>query len=680
MTGQGSAFRSGRTGSDVQGLFMAAAASAIAAPAGPVHTVTSQAEFDAVIAANTNVELSGATIRIAGGLWSTMLQLPGGMSFAPRLNIVGVAGHKLPGLRFGQGILAGVNFVGLKIQHQNWPATGACVQFQSATTIDDLTFDRCEIWHGYGAGLAQMNEGTIYPEYARTSNVVDVGLTPQTVALNWRDGVNALGSIQFFNRGSLDVEVRLGASPSAAAAASPTTCQPGRKPFLGADPSTAAYMHISCPTASGGQTVQCNARTEQGMAEYLASAFSSSGSGSTTGDVEFRDCHLHDLATAFKFLPPIRGHLDLFRNRTQRIYGDVIAQGFPEDPDSKIAAASNFLDMPFCRSGLPENQNGDAGDPHGDIFQLYNKPPPALPSGEFVFVDNVVGVPANLRLADSVGNQGGVYCDESCGYRDCYVVGNVLLLNDGGSNAITFSGQSRADYIYVAGNVAFAADNPNANGGRVDVPSSATEMLGRSFIAGNIVNKITLAQTAGFENIGLLDNVTSDGGPAMTSLVADAAGLRTATTAAQVRAKCAGVGAALGRGLAYVASAIDVNADRASGVLLYEKLHPGVTFQGRSGRTAGATVTSEIAKVLGGGAAMPVTITGGQYQITADQAGTTVLQAWTSSPGVISRGQFVQVRATASGVSGATVTITLTIDRGTGNGGPVSTQVAYTTA
>ncbi|OBV11211.1 hypothetical protein [Erythrobacter dokdonensis] len=609
----------------------------------PDYIVTSRAEWDTVFA-NDAATLAGKIVEVAAPIAEAVNITNRDFSAAgaPLTIRSANAGSFLGRLEL-YTLVRGVDFSGLNFQLTGWPkAFDACVQFGTGT-FDQLRFvNGTTFRHGYGASLANIDTSADLPEYERIDNVQTATTTSATYALTWKDPAATQGMIEFFNRGANSVRVAVGGSDVVATGSSQLVNAGARFRFGGLNPTTATHFAVLATTG----TSEVNARTEIGLATYLGSAFQAFGSASMQS-IEIRNCLFRDLVNGAKGLGT-PSSVVVMDNDFDRIYADIIA--VPPAAGGSGRFLRNIATIPFCRSGIAENLNGDAGDPHGDIIQMF---------GAGAGTISNVRIAGNRMRATALRTgvtQQGVFIsdnDTNPSYADFVIISNTfvggstfqLAIGEGAFSArdTLVHGVSILDYSNVA--------NP-APTVKIDTDQGGSVYVGKS-IYGQLVVFAEAPQQDG--NLRLPDAAS----PA--AVFPNLGNLAAATTRAEIEAALATAAEGAGLGAVATANAIDWTTTDPEAVILWENVPSGVHWNPLTQQDPDTLITLPLRKVLNKRPDQPVSVTAGTEWRSVDTDGTTEVQAWTSSPGTIQPGQFIQIRGTTA-ASGGTIMLGLSLN------------------
>jgi len=602
------------------------------------YIITNDAEWASTMALGA-ATLNNKTAEVRGALGSVTLS---GLNWATGFTVRGGPGGSIRRL-FMTGTLGPLRLESLSFQMTGWPRLhDSCIYFDGGT-FPSTTIDGCTIRHGYGAGLADFDTTANYPEYDRVSNVRTATTVSATYALTWKDAARNEGWIEFFNRGAATVHVVVGGSGVTATLGSPACAAGQRLRISGLNPQN--DTHFAVIAASGSQEV--NARTEIGLAAYVADGFASSGSANI-GILDIRRTLISDTGSAFK-LGARPDRVVAQDNRIRRVYMDALA-AIP-----KLANAGffnrNLIDVAFSRSGIAENLNGDARDPHGDTLQMFANPSTGAIEGVRSAGNRVLRPP----MRAGVTNQGIFWSDNdsSPSYRNVASVSDLLI--GGATNGIS-SGEPGfpVDGFFIFGaTVIHGGDITENSTIRIeDVTPTGGTYIGSSVAAG-----LTLGANVAVDGVTNLIDATD---PSL--FFANFGGVPTATTRAQIEAALATVGAAAGRGAVAHADKIDWTTETPENVIRWNLLPSGVHWPDQSDVAVNTLITLPLRRILNRNTGQAVTVGPSTEWRKVAADGTTELQAWGSSAGSVDFGQHVQIRRQSSPLSLTAVQASITIN------------------
>lgn len=607
------------------------------------YDCSTSAEFDALMALGA-ATLSGKTVRVRGeGLVPSTLNSLNFTAQGAPLRIESVGNGSFAYLEIRN--VDGIDFAGVKFQMTGWPRNySELVRFKFGT-MDNLRFiEGCTFRHGYGPDLVNFDTTVQLDEYERIDNVQTATTSSTAYALTWENPAMTSGWIEFFNRGSQTVYVATGGASVTATTGSTAVAAGGYVRINSLNPSTTT--HFAILSASG--TSEVNARTEIGLSKYLAQAMASDG-GITAGSIEFRNCSFSDISNAIKSVPAGTDFI-VMDCEFSRIYMDVVANG--ADNGCRIRILRNLFTVPFSRSGIAENLNGDAGDPHGDLFQMFDGGTYAI--GDVIVAGNRTKVES---LRAGVVQQGIFLTDNdfSPSYDGVWLVSNMVA--GGGGRAVTV-GEAPSFPVgdaLVYGITAIHHNALNSTSTRVflNVDGNSHTYLGYS-IADSFGAEIDTYPES--NNIALDDVVSA------AAVFPNFADLASATTRAEIDAATTTAAEGVGIGSAATANAIDWNTTDEDAVILWSNVPSGAAWLDLTNQAVASTITTGLSKILNQGTGLSVVPDSGVEWRSVDTDGTTEVQAWTTSSGTINANQFIQIRKTSSGSENTSVTASITIN------------------
>ncbi|MDZ4275515.1 MAG: hypothetical protein U0995_05720 [Erythrobacter sp.] len=604
--------------------------------------VTSDAEWDAVFA-NDAATLAGKTVEIVGSNFTLRDITNRDMSGNPLIIRSANASASLPSLSL-TGTVRGITFSGLNLQMTGWPkAYGSCFIFRGGTFGGIRFINGTSFRHGYGAGLTNIDTAADLPEYERIDNVRTATTTSAAYPLTWKDTAPGLtGWIEFFNRGADTVYVEVG-GPGVVATAGSTAAPAGQKTRISTGITPAGSTHFAVLAASG--TVEVNARTEIGLAEYLAPAFTASGSA-ILEDLEFRNCLFRDLSDGAKGMGQTADLL-IMDCDFDRIYSDVISVS-PKG-GGRVRALRNTESLAFSRSGMAENLNGDARDPHGGSFQMFGA------GVGTIGPVHIVGNRQRIRPHRVGGLGGGMFLsdnDISPSYDNVFIISAMQV---GGGTTSTTLGEGgfpiRDALVY--GETIVDAINPASTS-----PQFRGWFDGEAYVGRTVAVNIT-AVSGSFLRDGVLDLRDVADPAAVFPAIGDMA---TATTRAEIEAAITTAAEGAGLGATATADAVDWATSDPDAVIRWENVPSGVHWDALAGAAQDKPITLPLRKVLNRRAGQSVSVGAGTEWRKVGSDGTTELQAWGSAVGTIEPDQFIQIRRQSSPVGNGFVTTSVTIN------------------
>ncbi len=610
------------------------------------YIVTNDGEWDAVFA-NSAATLSGKIVEVRGSTFTprTIANRDMHAQGASLTLRCADAASRIPALSLS-GTVRGIDFSAFNFQMTGWPRlANACLTFGTGTFGKLRFINGTTFRHGYGAGLAAFNTSAELPEYARVAHVQTATTTSATYPLTWQNPAISGGIIEFFNRGANSVRVAVGGAGVVATGSSQLVAAGARYRFTGLVPATATHFAVLATTG----TSEINARAEIGLGGYLADAFAASGAA-TVEDLYFRNVRMRDLSNAFKSMGQPNS-LVIMDCDIDRIYQDVIAS-VPRPGTGVGYYLRNIESLPFARSGIEENANGDAGDPHGDQFQGFASG--GAPVGPIYFAGNRIH-PGNLR--SDVTSQGVLMRDNvsSPAYRDAYFISSMWVGGAPIGMALGFTAYPAVDTLIYGGLIAnwrnpadvntrliLYSDNSGSFYVGKTLTSSYEPSLGTIVADDLLVVRDTPSPNA------VLPNITSLAGIARTRAAIEGV----ISTAAE----------GTGLGPVATANAVDWTTSDHTAVILWENVPSGAHWNGLTQQPLGTLTTLPLRKILNRRASQTVGVGPGTEWRSVDTDGVTQLQGWTTSAGAIAPDQFIQIRETTASVGSTVVTAAVTIN------------------
>ena len=630
--------------------------------------VTTDGEWATAIAAAVDgdiIELSGTnftSLTISGKAYATGLTIRCDNSSS-----------KVPNFALS-GTCTNITFKNVNFQVTGWPRNySACVTASSGTHTG-ITFDGCTFRHGYGVSLVDFDTDFAYSEYNRISNVITATTTSSRVALSYQDTTNNVSNwFEVFNRSTTTpVYFEFGNASVVATLGSTllTNNGTGTARSRSSDYTFAARpTHVAAITASG--TAEMNARSEIGFSQYLASAFAATGAKFV--NITIKNCTFTDLNNGIKAFGTSDGDASdviIFNNTLNRIYQDNISMGSENTSTSKIYVLRNTMRIPFARSGIAEAEDGDARDPHGDLFQLYNTTGSETVYNTYSAGNRVLYQP----IRSGVTAQGNFWSDANnltTGFYNAWSISDTLI--GGSTNGISV-GEDGTNGGPVDGLYVYGATIMNMTDGASSVstmriwPKASTH----SYVEKSLTYGITNEHTGTIFESGNYELSVSAPSP-ITTIFPNWSNWSASTTVAETEETLTTTGDAAGIGAVATRDVINWSTTDPASVIRGSQLPPGVDWANEINLTASSTVTLPLRRVLNAGTNLTVSAGTGVEWRSYESDGTTLDTDWTSSSGTINGLQWIQFRTTASATPGATLSRTLTI-----NGFAVS--VDFTTA
>lgn len=610
------------------------------------YTVASDSDWDTVFS-NTAATLSGKTLQISGSNFTQreIANLDIYAIGAPLVIRSADASSTLPAIRLS-GTVRGIDFSGLNFQMTGWPNTyGACF-IMGTGTFGKLRFLHGTTFrHGYGDALANFDTSAELPEYDRIDHVQTATSAGSNFPLTWKDASIQRGWIEFFNRGPWTVHVAVGGSDVSVTTNDTAVLAGKRLRISPLEPAVATHFAV---LAVGGSS-QVNARTEIGLSEYLCDSFQQEG-GATLEDIEIRNCLFRDLGNGVKGLRPTTRGI-IMDNDFERIYQDIIA--LAPLPGASLYVLRNIECLPFSRSGIAENLNGDARDPHGDQFQMFGIGTGTL--GPVFYAGNRIKPTA--RRAGTISQ--GVFVsdnDVDPSYTNLYLVSTMQVGGSGRALSLGEEGtafKTRDTFVY--GATVFAADDINSNlpNVTIDHDKGRTGYIGRS-----ISTKITATYSPLLED----NNFILSTAPNRTAVFPNLGKWTGATNRAQIEAAFSTGAEGAGFGAVATTHAIDWTTSDYSQVIKWANLPSGAHWNDLTNQSLDTVITLPLRKIMNRRETQTVSVGEGTEWRSVDTDGATQIQAWTANGGTIEPGQYIQIRRTSSAIGGETVAAVVTIN------------------
>lgn len=609
---------------------------------------TNDGEFDAIMANNSAADLSGKIIELQGDNFTTLTIANKDIAAVgdPLTIRAGAGGAKIVRVRFSAQTegsrVSGIILQGIEHQMTGWPANfDGCGRFDGHASMpisfDEIYYEGCSFRHGYGPSLVNFDTAADLPEYERVDNVETATTTSTTYALTWKDPTANSAWVEFFNRGSetiypqfggpgVTTEVNGGYTAWSGAGGGVAGVPPGaRRRAMGLD--TNAITHVAVITESGSS--EYNARTEVGLSYYLASAFARSGNANM-GHISFRNCTFRDLANAIKGAGFEPRSMVVMDNDFDRIYQDnLITQANAE-------VHRNIFSIPFARSGIAEGAAGDARDPHGDLYQIFDNNPEN--DVEHVYASGNVTRWGPRR--PGIGGQGFFWSDNDLdpSYDLVYGISNILMC--GANNGIS-SGEEN----YPLGRAAFYGNTvlrPTdlAGGGtgiRLTTDGNYTIYVGE-----NITQNISFpAHGVPFPQV---DNLIVSSAANPAAVLPNLTDLFTAETRQEIQAALTSAAEGAAIGAVALADAVDWETSDPEAVIRWENVPSFAAWLDATNIPIDEMYETPLACILNKRPSQTVIPESGEQWRSFDTDKTTLLQDWTASPGTIEPYQYIQLR------------------------------------
>lgn len=546
----------------------------------------------------------------------------------------------------------GVVWESVNFQMGAWPKSHSSLIWWSAGVSRNWKFKECKFRHGYGSDLVDLEPTFQYPEYERVDNNLIADVSGVAHPLTWLDTSITGGWIEFFNNGSENVSVRVGGSDVTTAYNDSVTAfnfgtaskpqyylQPGGYGRIATGLNPQIDTHIALASESG--TVEVNARTEVGMAEYLTNALGASSSASVE-NLTLERCIFSDLANAAKLNMAAGDYVAIVDCEFWRIYMDIISM--PQRDGMSIFALRNIGHMPFARSGVRQNLNGDAGDPHGDWVQTL-KSELNDSDGEIIVAGNRS---VSMETRSGVLSNGIFIDDGGSGYGEVFAINN-LMVGGSGNGCIIYPAKTSA-YFY--GNTVLNTRDLSGGNSQTKVTggADASAYVGWSVHQG-------LAAVGGVEIDRERDlNIQTAISPA--ACLPNLSNLSAATTRAAVDYAVVTAAEATDIGVVATSHLIDWETRDFYSVVKWGSLPPGVLWPNLINQEPGEYTVSAWKRAFIDGSIEPGP--GTELQIAADNAGTVIVTEWTHSTCTVERGQYIRLRAVNSELNGVAINVGFT--------------------
>ena len=541
------------------------------------------------------------------------------------------------------GTVRGIDFSGLNFQMTGWPkAYGACVVFNNGIFGKLRFISGTSFRHGYRASLDDFDTAAQLPEYDRINNVRTATTTSTSHVLTWKDQSMTEGWIEFFNRGANAVHVAVGGAGVSATTGNAICAAGSNIRITGLNPVTAT--HFAVLAAAG--TSEVNARTEIGLAAYLAAPFGASGSA-VIEDIEIRNCLFRDLASGVKGINPFSAII--MDNDFDRIYQDVVSLSAKNG--GFLYILRNLECLSFCRSGIAENLNGDARDPHGDNFQMFGGG--GFTVGPVYYAGNRIRVGAKRS---GVSNQGIFVSDNDIApsYANLFIISTMQVGGAPRAISIGEAGYPVRDLLIYGATIVdwrdavngyptltiFSDEDGSAYAGSVIVPAKAYPSGGQPSEDAFLRLQDAVSRTAVFPNL---------------------ANLTAASTRDEIEAAITPAAEGTGLGAVATRDAIDWTTTDHASVIKWQNVPSGADWKNLTNQASQTLIELPRRKILNRRAGQTVTVGAGTEWRSFAADGITQVRAWANTPGTIEPDQFIQIRHT-SGPDGTTVTASATIN------------------
>ncbi len=616
-------------------------------PAGADFTVTNDAEWDAVFA-NPAAELAGKVVEIDGSNFTQRNIADRDMNAAgaPLTIRSADANASLPAISLN-GTVRGIDFSALNFQMTSWPYDhSACITLGTGTFGKLRFVNGTTFRHGYGPALTDFDTSAELSEYERVDNVRTATTSSTSHTLSWLDPAAPSGWIEFFNRGPETVFVEFGGPLVTATPASTQVAAGTRQRISPLDPDV--DTHFAVLSASG--TSEVNARTEVGLSEYLASPFRQTG-GALLEDFEIRGCLFRDLSNGIKGLRPTVSGIVMDCD-FDRIYQDIIALSPP--PGASLHIFRNLECLPFARSGIAEDLNGDARDPHGDQFQMFNNVPGGTVGPVYYAGNRVRMTPRRLGIQSQ-----GIFVSDNDfdpSFTELYFISTMQI--GGAARALSLGEESTSFKIrdaFVYGTTIFNAHDYDSDLPFVliDHDNDGTVYVGKSIAADH---RQSDAEWQRDDLLNLSDAAVR------SAVFPNLGAFASASNRSEI--ETALVSAAEGAGLGAVATgdAVDWTTADHTNVIRWENLPSGAHWNEAVNQSPDTLITLPLRKILNQRPSQTVSVGIGTEWRSVGTDRSTQVQGWTSANGSIEPGQFIQIRSISAATGGATITAAVTIN------------------
>jgi hypothetical protein len=358
-------------------------------------------------------------------------------------------------------------------------------------------------------------------------------------------------------------------------------------------------------------------------------------STTTMTNFELNGCSFSSLSTGMSRINATTSAV-VFNNTFDLIYQD--ASGWGRAANTAGIPVKLYFNRYTRNLALPT----DTGNPHADAFQLFPTSPVNQDWINSEFIGNIVfnyGSRGSYQGLFS-GDMGSTYY-----LADSKIAGNLCVYDQSvvsQAHALNFE---QAKNVYVFGNRCVNA-KPSTNSATVRMAIGSVTSDGRNFCGYNINSGATPTVGNGvFSNQTQIPTINTAAYQTYMDWAAEPTSVAECITAARWKAG------------EYLRDYIDYD-----NCTLTVSLEPSyVPLQNIYNQATSTSVSSNNARLTGGKASVAVSITGGEYQISSDAAGSTVVTAWTSASGTMARGNYIKVRHTTSGSEVTTTSTVLTL-------------------
>lgn len=388
------------------------------------------------------------------------------------------------------------------------------------------------------------------------------------------------------------------------------------------------------------------------MVSYLNYGFEAYDGATQLQNVTIKDNSIRLLQSAIKYGSLTGGFSLIEGNSMSKMYADYISLSVKQN-NYLLTIRWNYATLPFSKSG-------DPGDPHADFVQLYMDD---ADGGDGTTPVNLVGTSIYGNICVDGGNcRGGVqaiFCaDTPVGiyYEGLDISWNFVASkrNSTGSQIsnmkncfVWANSYIRWDPTDTTNNVAvFAVSIPRV---------SSSGAIGANLVGRNVFEQLSTNSDAQVYTDIYPNTITGKNG--VTIPYTD---VYTNITAS--RGTIAEIMAAYAPKVAYSTQGPfhdQTKVNHATRTRDRTAEPSWMKFDAVTNQTAGATVTSNWACLIGGPDTVSVHANGDEYRFADDDAGTNAT-SWGTATTTEARGRYGQVRKAASSTPGATVTPTLT--------------------
>jgi hypothetical protein len=494
-------------------------------------------------------------------------------------------------------------------------------------TVSDVTVRRCDLVGNYRGTVGFAIDPTIntYPEYACISPVFAAGGAVASFEINRATVGDLLAdgtySMIFNNYGGVTFSV---------APVATFTVSGGQ--IVSTNLTSGGASNGTPTTGSGIRTALITWTGQRRMTDWMPSGIRTP-TATITGNMIFEDNTFTLFNSGFKGNFAGTANVVIRRNTFDLIYQDYMSFG-RSSPAHPITVEDTFGTRPFS--------NSDAGDPHTDFLQLFSTAGSVSWANvnverNILIQGNARGIVQGLFISDAVtGN-----------YDNARIVGNAII-NRSATNGITID-SPRDGYIYRNLVCRFDPTDAVSNFSSITMSTTGT-ITGQVFVGDNIL-EAGLGGVTGYASttLGLRGSTIP-----YANVFANHTGAR--TNRAEVVAAYAPKIAYAGKGPFADTAYIDhVN------FTTNRNMEPSyVRFSSISNQSTSTVVTSNWSRVRGGVNGRAISVTGGEYRVADDDAGTNAT-AWGSTAGTVDLGKYVQVRHTTGSTGSTTITTTLSI-------------------